>query len=36
VFFNQDKFLAEFLNFAALFCQVFIFVAASLLVFLNV
>jgi len=36
VFFNQDKFLAAILNSAALFCQVFIFVAASLLVFLNV
>jgi len=36
VLFNKDKFFASILNVMALFCQIFIFIAACLLVFLNV
>lgn len=34
--FGKDKFVAQILNAVNLFCQIFIFVAAALLVFLNV
>ncbi len=34
--FNRDKFLAQILNGIGLFCQLFLLIAAALLVFLNV
>lgn len=34
--FGKDKFYAHLLNAVSLFCQIFLFVAAALLVFLNV
>ncbi|MEK7065198.1 MAG: hypothetical protein AAB963_02020 [Patescibacteria group bacterium] len=34
--FSRDKFLAQILNGISLFCQLFLFIAAALLVFLNV
>lgn len=36
LFYKQDKFVAYFLNATSLICQIFLFVTASLLVFLNV
>ena len=36
VMFGKDKFSAELLNFVSVVCQVFILIAAALLVFLNV
>jgi len=36
LFFNKDKFIAKFLNFVSLFCQIFLFIVSALLVFLNV
>ncbi len=36
VMFPKDKFSAQVLNFVNLVCQIFIFIAAALLVFLNV
>lgn len=34
--FGRDKFLAQILNSIGLFCQLFLFIAAALLIFLNV
>lgn len=34
--FAKDKFVAQFLNAISVFCQVFLLIAAALLVFLNV
>ncbi|MBU2542597.1 hypothetical protein KJ785_03490 [Patescibacteria group bacterium] len=34
--FGKDKFFAYILNFVAVFCQVFLLLASSLLIFLNV
>src|SRR3989344_3163074 len=34
--FGKDKFYAQLLNATSLFCQIFLFVTAALLVFLNV
>lgn len=34
--FGKDKFIAQILNAVNLFCQIFIFIASALLVFLNV
>ena len=34
--FGKDKFFAQILNFISVLCQIFILIAASLLVFLNV
>lgn len=34
--FGKDKFIAQILNAVSLFCQIFIFISAALLVFLNV
>ena len=36
VLFGKDKFAAQLLNFVSIFCQVFVLIAAALLVFLNV
>lgn len=36
VLFGKDKFAAQVLNFTSILCQVFILIAAALLVFLNV
>ena len=34
--FGKDKFIAQILNAVSVFCQIFIFIASALLVFLNV
>jgi len=34
--FGRDKFIAQFLNAVTVLCQMFLFIAAALLVFLNV
>ncbi len=36
IFYGKDKFAATLLNVVSVYCQIFLFVAASLLVFLNV
>ncbi len=36
ILFDRDKFAAQLLNFVSIFCQVFVLIAAALLVFLNV
>lgn len=36
VFFRKDKFVSELLNTASAICQIFLLIAAALLVFLNV
>ncbi len=36
ILFGKDKFFAHTLNFISIFCQIFLLIASSLLIFLNV